>query len=62
LADAEQVRWLDYAISSSLMIVILDLLFVAPPDLRSLVFAGTASESAHHTPGGRRRAQAQYRL
>ena len=38
-SNASQLRWVDYGLSSSMMIVVLDLLFVAPPDLRSLLFA-----------------------
>lgn len=31
-------RWIDYAISSTLMIILLDVLFVAPPDIRTMIF------------------------
>ena len=32
------IRWIDYALSSSLMLVVLELLFLSPPDLRMLFF------------------------
>ena len=53
------VRWLDYGISSSLMLMVLELLFLSPPDLRLLVFtvmiqvlvilAGYSSDAAEGT-------------
>lgn len=53
------VRWIDYALSSSLMLVILEILFLSPPDVRLLLFtafiqvfvimAGYASDIARTT-------------